>query len=65
MKKILIGSVIGIFILGIAIGMIGMVAGVFTSSFEMTAGGIVIALMSLLFIVGLPMVADVIEEYFF
>lgn len=65
MKKILIGSVIGIFILGIAIGMIGMIAGVFTGSFEMTAGGIVIALMSLLFIVGLPMVADVIEEYFF
>ena len=63
MKKILIGSVIGIFILGIAIGMIGMVAGIFTSSFEMTAGGVVVALISLFLLFGLPMVADVIGNY--
>lgn len=64
MKEILIGLVIGIFILGIAIGMIGMAAGFFVGSLEMIIGGIFAALVSLVSILMLPAVADVIEKYF-
>lgn len=64
MKKILIGLALGIFLIGIGIGMISMVAGFFVGSFEMTSRGIVMTLLSVVLIAALPMVVDVIEEYF-
>lgn len=65
MKKILIGLALGIFLIGIGIGMISMVAGLFVGNFEMTSRGIVMTLLSVVLIAALPMVVDVIEEYFF
>lgn len=63
MKKILIGSIIGIFLIGIVIGIIGMVTGFLTGNFDMTGCGITISLMSLLFLLALPMVLDVMGNY--
>ena len=63
MKKILIGSIIGIFLIGVMIGMTSMVIGLFTGNFDMAGCGIAVSLMSVLFLVAVPTVLEVTENY--
>ena len=63
MKKILVGLIIGIFLIDVTIGMISMATGFLIGNFDMVGCGIAISLMSLLFPVALPMALEVTRNY--
>ena len=63
MKKIFVGLVIGLFLIGAVIGMIGVVVGFLTGESEMVGVGITTVLTSSVLLVAPPIVLDVIESY--
>lgn len=63
MKKILVDLVIGIYLIGVIIGMIGIVTGFLTGESEMAGVGVATVLTSSLLLIALIMTLEVTESY--
>lgn len=63
MKQILVGVIVVIFLVGLALGVVGVAVDLFTNNFEITGGAAAILMTIFLLAAVLPTLLDLLESY--